>query len=466
MAIELQMNENTSGKEEKIITLVVTTLSSFITPFMASALNIALPSIASQFNMNAILLSWVATSYLLSTAVLLVPLGKIADIFGRKKIFLLGISIFTLSTIGCAVAVSSFFLIFSRIIQGIGSAMIFGTAIAILTSVYPPGERGKALGINIATTYTGLSIGPFLGGVLTENFGWRSIFISTVPLGIIIFVLVLFRLKGEWAEAKGESFDFTGSLIFILMYICLMFGFTLLPSFSGILIVLSGLAGLFIFVKWESRIAYPVFNILLFRKNTVFAFSNIAALINYSATSAIAFLLSLYLQYVKGLTPQSAGFVLVSQPVVMALVSPFAGRLSDRIEPRILASLGMGIIVLGLLLLFLIGSSTPVSFISFALVLLGLGFGLFSSPNTNAIMSSVEKRFYGIASATLATMRLSGQMLSMAISIMAFSVLIGNVHINPSNFELFIYSIKILFAVFAALCFAGVFASLARGKMR
>lgn len=459
------MTGNIADRQQKIAALLVTTLSSFITPFMASAITIGLPALSREFNMDAVLLSWVATSYLLSTAVFLVPIGKAADIYGRKKIFTIGMGIYTASTLACALSASPFLLILSRIVQGFGSAMIFGTGIAILTSVYPPGERGKAIGINIATTYTGLSLGPFFGGILTQNLGWRSIFFSNVPLGIIV-LFVIFKLKGEWAEAKGEKLDITGSLLFSLMLICIMFGFTLLPSLKGTLLILSGIIGLLAFIKWENRVNNPVLNISLFRENLVFTFSNLAALINYSATSAIAFLLSLYLQYIKSLSPQDAGLVLVSQPIVMAVVSPFAGKLSDKIEPRVLASIGMGIIVIGLSLLFLIGNSTSIGFITIGLILLGLGFGLFSSPNTNAIMSSVDKKFYGIASATLATMRLTGQMMSMALAIMIFSIFIGNVHINPANYSQFIFSVKILFVIFALLCFGGVFASLARGKVR
>lgn len=456
---------SSEDKTQKRITLLVTTLSSFITPFMGSAINIGLPAIGREFNMTAVMLSWVATSYLLSTAVSLVPAGKIADIYGRKRIFAAGMLIFTVTTFMCAVANSPFTLILWRILQGVGSAMIFGTSTAILTSVFPLGERGKALGINVATVYTGLSAGPFIGGILTQNLGWRYIFFSTVPLGIIVF-LVLMKLKGEWSDAKGEKLDVKGAVIFVLMLISLMYGFSQLPSKNGILLMGAGILGLLTFIRIETGINNPVLNINLFRENVTFTFSNIAALINYSATSAVAFLLSLYLQYIKLMTPQQAGVILVAQPVFMALVSPFAGRLSDKAEPRIISSAGMGIIAVGLFMFFFIGQETSTAYIIAGLVFLGLGFGLFSSPNTNAIMSSVEKRFYGVASATLATMRLAGQMMSMAFSIMIFSIFIGNVRVAPSNFAAFITGVKILFLIFALLCVLGIFASLARGKLR
>lgn len=454
------------GTNSKKIALLVTAISSFLTPFMGSSINIGLPAIGNKFSMDAVTLSWVATSYLLSAAVFLVPIGRIADIYGRKKVFLIGILVYTISSLLCGAAFSASFLIFSRMLQGIGSAMIFGTGIAILTSVYPVGERGKALGINVATTYLGLSMGPFLGGLLTQQLGWRSLFYANVPVGILVLLLVTWKLKGEWAEARGEKFDILGSAVFSLTLISLMYGFTLLPSYNGTAMILAGIMGFISFVKWENRIRNPILNMALFRHNTVFAFSNLAALINYSATFAITFLLSLYLQYVKSLSPQNTGLILVVQPAIMALVSPFAGRLSDRIEPRILASAGMALLVVGLLVLLFIGHNTSLLYITGALVLLGLGFGLFSSPNTNAVMSSVEKKLYGIASATLATMRLTGQMLSMAISIMVFSVYIGKVRITPEYYGLFLSSMHVLFIIFIILCLGGIFASLARGKVR
>jgi len=217
--------------------------------------------------------------------------------------------------------------------------MIFGTGIAILTFVYPIEERGKVLGINVAAVYFGLSLGPFLGGYLTQHFGWRSIFLTNVPLGLIIILFISWKLKGEWAGAKGEKFDFTGSIIYSLTLIAIIYGLSLLPEVSGVWLILMGALGIF-------------------------------------------------------------------------------------------------------------------------------GFALFSSPNTNAVMSSVEKRFYGVASSTLATMRLTGQMVSMGIVIVVFGIYIGKVQITPEHYLLFLRSAKLAFIIFAALCFLGIFGSLARGKVR
>ena len=446
--------------------LIVATLTSFLTPFMASSVNIALPAIGKEFSMHAVLLSWIATSYLLAAAMFLVPFGRIADIYGRKKIFTYGILLYAVSSLLSALAPSATLLIISRILQGIGGAMMFGTAIAILTSVFPVGERGKALGFNVAAVYTGLSLGPFVGGFLTQHLGWRSIFLANYFLAVIIVGLVFWKLKGEWAGAKGENFDFIGSSILSIIIVSVMYGFSLLPALGGAWLILLGILAMVAFIKWETKVEYPVLNINLFKDNKVFAFSNLAALINYSATSAISFLLSLYLQYTKGLSPQNAGLILVSQPVVMAVFSPLAGRLSDKIEPRIVASIGMAITVIGLLLFTFLSSTTTLAFIIFSLVLLGFGFALFSSPNVNAVMSSVEKRFYGVASATLGTMRLTGQMLSMGIAMLVFALYLGRAQITPENYPAFLSSAKTAFIIFAVLCFGGIFASLSRGKVR
>jgi EmrB/QacA subfamily drug resistance transporter len=446
--------------------LFVTTLGAFLTAFMNSSVNIALPSIGKEFAMDAVLLGWVTTSYLLSAGMFLIPFGRIADIHGKKKTFLFGFIVYTLSSLFCAIAPSPLFLISFRVLNGIGASMTITTGMAILTSIYPPGERGKVLGINVAAVYSGLSCGPFFGGLLTYYFGWRSIFLINIPLGLLIILLTIWKLKGEWTEAKGEKFDVTGSILFSSTLVAIMYGFSRLPGIWGICFVLSGVLGVFLFVKWETKTTSLVMNIDLFKKNKVFAFSNLAALINYSATFAVGFLMSLYLQFVKGLHPQEAGVILVSQPIMQAIFSPLAGRLSDRIEPRIFASVGMGLTALGLLLLTLLDQKTTTPFIMGSLILLGLGFALFSSPNTNAVMGSVEGKFYGVASGTLGTMRATGMMFSMGMVMLIFALYIGPNQITPPYYPLFIKSLKTAFIIFTALCVAGIFASLSRGRVR
>ena len=255
----------------KQVVLLIAILAGFITPFDGSAVNIALPAIGAEFHMDAIALSWVATAYLLSSALFLVPFGKIADIYGRKKIFLYGITIFSISSLIMTMASSAEMLIGVRVVQGIGSAMIFGTGVSIVTSVFPPGERGKALGTYITAVYIGLSVGPLLGGAMTQYLGWRSIFFVNVPIGITAIILILWKIKGEWAECRGEKFDLTGSVIYGIAVVSVMYGFSVLPDFKGAALLAMGTLGVIIFALYEIRTPFPVLDIGLLTKNRIFA---------------------------------------------------------------------------------------------------------------------------------------------------------------------------------------------------
>jgi EmrB/QacA subfamily drug resistance transporter len=420
---------------------------------------------AQTFGIDAVTLSWIATSYLLAAAIALVPLGRLADIYGRKKIYLYGIILFTIASLFCGLAASTPMLIVFRVLQGLGNAMVFATGIAILISVFPPQDRGKVLGINVAVVYFGLSIGPVLGGFLTQTMTWRGIFLINIPLGLIIIFLVLTRLKGEWAEARGEKYDYLGALLYSLAILALMYGISLLPALSSLWWIFSGIAGFIFFVYWESRVAHPVFELRLFRNNRVFAFSNLAALINYSATFALTFLLSLYFQYIKGYSPTQTGLILIAQPVFMVLVSLLAGWLSDKKEPRLIATIGMILTTIGLFLFAFLQMDTPPYLIIVDLVLLGCGFGFFSSPNTNAIMGSIEKRYYGIASGSIGTMRLLGMLISMGIATTVFTLYLGRVQITPEYFPAFLSGTRVAFIIFGVLCFGGIFASFVRGRV-
>jgi EmrB/QacA subfamily drug resistance transporter len=446
--------------------VVIAMLSGFLTPFMSSSVNIALAAIGRTFPVSAVTLGWVSTANILAAAALVVPFGRLADLVGRRRVLLAGVVVFTAASAYAAVAGSIAQLIVARTIQGVGASAMFGTGIAILTSVLPPGERGRALGLNTAAVYLGLSVGPFVGGWLTGVLGWRSVFAAIVPVGAVMIVLLLAWLRGEWAGARGEGYDLPGALLFVVMQVALLSGLTRLTSASGVLLLAAGTAALAAFVWWELRAPSPVLEMALLRRNTVFAMSSLAALINYAATFAVGFLLSLYLQYVRGLSPSHAGLVLVAQPVMMMLVSPFAGGLSDRVEPRFVASLGMGLSALGLGALACIGAETPIVLVAACLVVLGTGFGLFTSPNTNAIMGAVEPRHYGVAAGFAGAMRLTGQVFSMGIAMLIFGVLLGNTPVKGAPPHLLVAGTRTALALFAALCAVGVLPSLARGRVR
>jgi EmrB/QacA subfamily drug resistance transporter len=454
-----------SQKAAQRAALVVATLTSFLGPFMASSVNVALPSIGEELSMGAVSLAWINTAFLLAAATFLIPFGRLGDIHGRKQIFMWGILGFAVSSGLLAMAGSGHSVILGRAVQGLGASMVFATGLPILMSVYPAGKRGAVLGLNVAAVYLGLSMGPYVGGLITGHLGWRYVFWMNVPVGLFILAISFFMLEGDWADAKGARFDLAGSVLLGLALLTTMLGLTRLPSISAVALLVVGLVSLILFVRYELRIDYPVLEIDLFRHNTVFALSNLAALINYAATFAVGFLLSLYLQKVRGLAPQDAGLVLIAQPVVQALVSPLAGKLSDRSEPRTVASLGMAITFLGLVLLVFLDETTPMRVVIGCLAVLGLGFGIFSSPNTNAIMGAVERRFFGVAGAMVGTMRHVGMMVSMGLVMTVLAVLMGSAEIGSQNQALFLESMRISFGLFAVLCFGGIFASLARGRV-
>ena len=394
-------------------------------PFMLSSINVALPAIQADLGGDAILLGWIATAYLLATAIVLVPVGKFADIYGRKKVFLCGVIVYTLGSLLSILVDNISWLLAMRVIQGVGAAMFITTGMAILTSVFPPEKRGRVIGILVTSVYVGLATGPFVGGFLTRYFGWRSIFALMLLLGLLSLYVTLRYLKEEWADAKEEKFDITGSLLYAFSIFILVYGLTRILEVEGALLTIAGSLGLVAFYRQQGKRQYPLLEVNLFRHNHTFLFSSLAALIHYAATFAVTFQISLFLQYIKGMEPQSAGTVLMIQPVMMALFSTQAGKLSDRIEPRIIASIGMAITTLGLLIFAFLSGTTPLWHIVLTMALLGFGFALFSSPNMSAIMGSVERSQYGLASGTVATMRLLGQMGSMAIATFFLGIYLG-----------------------------------------
>jgi EmrB/QacA subfamily drug resistance transporter len=450
---------------EKRAILLAASASSFLTPFMSSSVNIALPRIGADLGMDAVSLGWVATAFLLAAAVFLVPFGRLADLRGRRAIFGAGALVYAGASGICGLAPSAAWLIAGRFVQGMGGAMIFGTGMALLTGAYPPGERGLALGINSAAVYLGLSLGPFVGGFMTQHLGWRSLFLAMVILSLAMSSLAAL-VRADEPAAHGETFDAAGAWLYGAALVALMLGLGRLPAASGAAVAAAGAAGIALFVRRCARVHHPVLNVRLFLDNAVFAFSNLAALIHYSATFAVTFLLSLYLQKVKGLGPQAAGLVLVAQPAMMTVFSPLSGRLSDRLEPRYVASTGMGITALSLAALSRLDADTGLPVILAELALLGFGFALFSSPNTNAVMSAVEKRALGVASGTLGTMRLVGQLLSMGLATVVLSLGIGHVPLAQARVPDFLTAQRAALLACAVLCTAGVFASLARGDIR
>jgi EmrB/QacA subfamily drug resistance transporter len=460
------MEEGLSAGVSKKATLVICVITHFLLASMISAVPVALPTIGKELAMEAVLLGWVSNAINLAQVAVLLPAGRLADIYGRKKIFIYGMVLFTVATFLCAIANSPVSLISYRLIQGIAAGMAIGTGVAIITSVFPVPERGRALGMVMGAVYVGMSVGPYLGGVLTQHLGWRSIFFMGTFLCLVVVGLTFWKLKGEWAEARGEKFDLIGSIALGLSLLVMLYGLTELLTMQGIGLFILGLLGSLAFVWWEARIDSPILNLVLFRKNAVFIFSNLAVMVNYVATFSVTFLLSLYLQYNKGFSPQTAGLILITQPVIMAIFAPISGRLSDRVEPKRVAAIGMAVNCVALSLFVFLNETTALGYIIAGLAIFGFGVGIFTSPNANVVMSSVATKFMGVASGTHGTMRSCGVALGMAIVMIFFSVYIGEAEITPEYYPAFLTSLKMSFVICAALNFGGIFAQLAGGRVR
>ncbi len=455
------MEENSKDYRKLVIIICLT---SGLVPFMGSALNLAIPYINKELELTAVTVGWLQTIYLLSTAIFQIPSARIADIVGRKKIFILGLLFFFLSSLFSGFANSGTLLLIHRFIMGVGSAMMFSTSNAILVSKTPPQMRGKALGINTAAVYFSLASAPIIGGGLTQYFGWKSIFFASALISFIAMVGAVFYIKDNWKTDKQYSFDYWGATLYAIGLSALIYGFSTLPQTQGFILTLGGAFLLFYFGYYEKKQESPVFNIELFLGNRVFRMSLLSALINYSSTFAVSFMLSIYLQYARGLSPRDAGLILVAQPIIMTLVTIKAGSLSDRKSPTILATIGMFIVFIGLICLIFLSATTHFAYIITILIVLGFGFGLFSSPNTNVIMGSVTKKDYSGASASMGTMRLTGQAFSMGLAMLAFSMTIGNNSFENVEARYLISAMRITFIISSILCLIGVYTSSIRKR--
>jgi len=446
-------------------TLLVVCAAHFLMPFMMSAVGVALPAIGREFSATALQLGLIETTYVMSASIFLLAMGRLGDIRGRRRVFQYGIVVFTLAGGAISLAWSIETLLVLRFVQGMGGAMVMATTLAMLTSVFPPAERGKALGIATATVYAGISCGPFLGGLLVTELGWRWIFYLCVPLGITTFLITWARLRGDWAEARGEPFDWRGSLLYAAALLLLISGAAHLDrGLWAWVATATGVAGIGLFLAVEARTPYPILSISLLRDNRVFALSNLAALFNYAATFGVTFFLSLYLQYVKGLNAREAGTVLIIQPLVQTLLSPWCGRLADRYPAARVATIGMTLCAGGLAVAATLSSATPLPVVMAMLALLGTGFALFSSPNASVIMGSVAPRHLGVASGLNSSMRTLGMMTSMSIITVTFSMLMAGHPVTVATLPQFLLSMRTALLVFCALCGVGILCSAGRLK--
>lgn len=452
-----------TDKERKRIILYAITSTQFAVPFMLSAVAVALPAIGAEFQSGAVALSLVESVYIATTVMLLLPLGRWADITGHGPLFFRGLTLFCCMTLLLGMAPNMAIFVAMRVIQGVGGAMMMATGLALLLNAHPREERGRALGIGTAGVYFGLSVGPYLGGLLTSTLGWRSVFfVGLVPL--LVALMLVARLKRLEREAVAERFDILGAVLSAMGIGLLVAGSAGFSHVAGKIAVLSGVIVLGGFVWWESRVVSPLLNLQLIRNNRPFAMGCLVQFINYTAAFSVTFLMSLYLQCGRGISPYEAGTILVVQPLVQAVISPFCGRLGDKYPPHLIATLGMVVVTGALFLAANFNTATSDTAIYGMLALLGMGIGLFSSPNATVIMGSVEKRDFGVASAMTAGMRTSGMTTSMVFVSLALSHTLGHHAVTPENFEAYLGVMHNLLTGFAILSAVGVVLSL-RGSL-
>ncbi len=438
--------------------LIVGILVSFLTPFVRSSINLALPALAYDFDLSAVSLTLISTVYLLVNAILYIPFGRVGDIYGRKRIFQYGLIIFTISSFISAFSTSGEMFLFTRIFQAIGNAMVFANLNAMISSAFPVNERGKAFGLTSMGVFVGLIFGPILGGAITELVGWRTLFYLDTVIGIVA-IFAIMRFKYDWVDAEGEKLDILGSFLLGISFIFIIYGFSDITNSYSLFLVITGIIGLLAFYLVEKRVAFPLINLDLFKSKS-FTFGNITAFLNYGAFVSVGFILTLYLQYLKGYSPLTAGLIASIQSIMMVIVSPYAGRLSDKIDPRNVSTAGMVITTIGVALMTLIDYNNASYLGVLSLIIFGAGIGLFYSSNTKVVMSAVDNKYFGIASATLSNMRSMGQIFGMGIVTLIISAILGNAQIMPSNYPELFTSIKIAFVAIAALSAIGIFTSI------
>ena len=444
--------------EKKNIILIICTVLNFIAVFASNAVNIIIPTVAAEFHMSNIVQNWITIIFFLVMAMLSIPAGQISGKYGLKKITILSSALFVIISIVNVFVTTSEQFLFCRLVLGLVLAFINVTSMAMVVSAFDPQERGKALGLNITGVYVGLSLSPFLGGVLNYQLGWRSVILFSVPFLIVIIALLL-KIDDEWITFEGIPIDMKGSITYAIGIALFIYGFTILNESMGIVLTILGIIILVAFALIELRQEHPVFDIK-FLKNREFLSANLASLCAYLATFAVTTILNYHLQYIKGFDSQTAGIILLVAPVCQVILAPIAGRLADKYVPQILAAIGMALGTISLVLFSTLGFETSLSFVVVSMVIYGVGFGLFSPPNTSVIMGSVPPKDTSIASASVSTVRTVGQAMSMGILTLIFAFVMGNVAIVPDVYPLLISSCQITCIICVGLCLASVFASL------
>ncbi|WP_366922904.1 MFS transporter [Metallumcola ferriviriculae] len=457
--------------------LFAVAVGTFMGPLDSSVVNIALPSISAFYNVTLSTVEWVVMSYLLVISSLLLTYGRMGDLYGHRKIYISGFAIFTIGSLLCAVSPTIAWLIIFRALQAIGAGMMMSMGPAIITDITPPRERGKSLGVVAVSVSVALTAGPVLGGFLTNTFGWESVFLINIPIGILAIILALKVIPPTGGD-EAQPFDIAGSTLLFLALISILYSLSNGQSMGWTNPLVIGLlaAGIVIMISFlflENKVKYPMLDLSLF-KNKLYSMGNTSAMISYIAMFSVVLIMPFYLQDLLGYSPSKAGFFMIPMPLVTMIIAPIAGTVSDRVDTRYVSSLGLAINALALWLLANLDPSSSIISITLALAVMGLGSGLFQTPNNSAVLGTVPPYRRGIASSMLAIMRNIGMVLGVAISGAIFSSRLD--HLKESlaasglagtalQHQAFTGALHTTFIVAAAIAVIGVFASLVRGPL-
>ena len=461
------------------IVVAVSFITSFFAVFLSNGIIIGVPAIAQEFAMNNVIQNWVPTIFFLVVALFTVPAGQISGKFGVKKSLLGGVFVYLIASIGAVLSFSTESFIFFRALQGAGVAFLNVSAMAMVVHAVKPQNRGKALGFTVTGVYLATSLSPVICGFLVHNLGWRSMFYFVIPFLVLCIALMIWKIDGEWKTYENDKIDKIGSILYGIGILAFIYGFTTLTTGTGLILTLAGLIVLVIFGAYELRQTSPVFNMNLF-KNKKFTSSNVAALCSYIAVMVVTTILNYHFQYVRGWNAQMAGMILIITPIIMAIMAPNSGKLSDRIHPQKLAALGMGIatvalliltflngdtpiylvVIVALLILTFLNGDTPIYLVVIAMILQGIGMGLFSSPNMNAIMSSVPPKDAPTASASQATMRTIGQTMSLGLLTLVFAWVMGSLPLATKYAGMVVQASQTICGICTVACILAIFASL------
>jgi EmrB/QacA subfamily drug resistance transporter len=451
--------------DRKWFVLLAVGVGTFMSALDGSVVNTVLPVVTDAFKTDVTTTEWVVTIYLLVVSGLLLSVGRLGDLRGHKPVYALGFVVFVASSALCGLAQSPLMLIASRALQAIGAAMLAANSPAILTKSFPASERGRALGLQATMTYLGLTVGPSLGGWLTDHFTWRAVFYINVPVGLFALWLSGRFIPKDPPAEHVEKFDRTGALIFTTGLVALLlalnqgseWGWTSLIVIS---LLITAIVVLGVFITIERRVTAPMLDLTLFRRRT-FSMSVASAVFNYVCVYTVLFLLPFYLELGRGLSPSGAGLILTAQPIVMAIAAPLSGWLSDRIGVRGLSMFGMAVLAIGLFLLSRLGLQSAAGDVTGALAVVGLGTGVFISPNNSALMGSAPRHRQGIAAGVLATARSVGMVLGVGLSAAVFTTIRAHSQAYGSEAAI-VNGVTTSFVVAGGVALLGVVTSLIR----